>query len=74
MAARAEVTSPSTNSASPRTSTPRNGRTVSKMTSTQRGSRARWRSFTSPLAITTSMASSVQRNHTGTVCALPSLR
>ena len=31
-------------------------------------------SFTSPLAITTSKASPVQRYHTGTVWALPSLR
>ena len=37
-------------------------------------SRARWRSFTSPLAITTSKASSVQRYRAGTVWALPSLR
>jgi hypothetical protein len=51
-----------------------NGRTASKTTRTQRGSRARWRSFTSPLAITTSKASPVQRYHTGTVWALPSLR
>jgi hypothetical protein len=42
-------------------------RTVSKMTGTQRGSRARWRSFTSPLAITTSKASSFQRDHAGSV-------
>ena len=43
-------------------------------TRTHRGSRARWRSFTSPQAITTSKASPVQRYHTGTVWALPSLR
>jgi hypothetical protein len=58
----------------PRTSRPRNGRTASKTIRTHLGSRAKWRSFTSPLAITTSKASSIQRNHTGTVCALPSLR
>jgi len=47
---------------------------ASKTTKTHRESRAKWRSFTSPLAITTSKAGSVQPNHTGTVCALPSLR
>ena len=49
-------------------------RTASKTTKTHRASRAKGRSFTSPLAITTSKAGSVQPNHTGTVCALPSLR
>jgi hypothetical protein len=49
--------------------TPRTGRTASKTTRTQRRSRARWRSFTS-LATTTSKASPVQWNQTGTGWAL----
>ena len=74
MAARTEPTSHSTNSLTPRTSMPRKGRTASKTTRTHRGSRARWRSLRSPLAITTSNRSSLQRNQTGETSALPSFR
>ena len=73
MAARAEVTSPSISSAVPRASMPRNGRTASKTRRAHRGSRLRWRSFTSPSAITTSKAASAKRNQTGVTSALPSV-
>jgi hypothetical protein len=70
----AAVTSPSTSSPSPRTSTPRNGGVASNTTRMQRGSRLRWVSLTSPSAMTTSNASSLQRNQTGETRTLPSLR
>jgi hypothetical protein len=74
MSARTEVTSHSTSSPTPRISTPRNGGTTSNTMRTHRGSRARWRSLTSPSAMTTSNAPSPQRNQTGETFALPSFR
>src|SRR4051794_30651576 len=73
MSARTASTSPSTSWPSPRTSTPRNGRTASNTTRTQRGSRRRWRTFTSSRAITISNTAPLQRNQTGETSALPSL-
>jgi hypothetical protein len=54
--------------------TPRNGGTASKMTSEHRGSAAMCRSFTSFSAMTTSKQPSWNRNQTGELTAVPSLR
>src|SRR5215211_7334000 len=74
MSIRTGVTSISTISGVPRTSTPRNGHTVSKTRRLHSGLRARWRSLTSPSAMTISNAPSCQRNQTGVGCALSSRR